>query len=128
MKTSLIAAFTAALIGTAAFTAPAFAGDCRGVRFQFTNDTGKEIRVLRIKIWGNDGTWTENIGNERIQPDTRHTTRARSLQKLDSGAVGDFRLYYDRRDRNGRWYEVSQDFDDRRCDDNKTFTWRVTER
>lgn len=126
MKTSLFAALTAALITFAAFATPAWAGDCQSVRFRFLNDTGKEIRVLDIRLQGNDGTWTENIGNERMQPDTYHTTNRRRLQHLDSGAFGNFRLYYDRRDRNGRWYEVYQDFNARRCYDGKMFTWRVT--
>lgn len=128
MKTSLVAALTAALLTTAAFATPAFAGDCKRVQFKFTNKTGKEIKVKKIRIKGNDGTWTENIGNEKIQPNTAHTTNRRNLQKLDSGAKGDFRLYYDRKDADGRWYGVYQDFDGRRCSDEKTFTWDVTAR
>ena len=75
-----------------------YAGDCREVKFEFNNKwkvagTGVEIKVKKIAIVGNDGSWNENINNKTIQPNKKHTTNKRKLNKLDSGKSGTFTVH-----------------------------------
>ena len=67
-------------------TGEAQAGDCTQVKFQFKNNLPVKIKVVAIRIVGNQGEWREDIGNTVIVPNYFHTTNARRLNKLDSGA------------------------------------------
>ena len=115
-----------ALMGMLMSTA-AFAGDCRQVKFQFTNNTGAKVKVKKIDIKGNDGSWTENIGNEQILMGKKYTTKNRKLNKLDSGKKGDFTVKYDRWSAgNNKWTGKSQKFSGKKCNDGKTFKFTLT--
>lgn len=125
MKTLILALASLVTVG---FAAPAFAGDCKKVEFKVTNNTGALIKVRNIRIRGNDGTWTEDVGNKQIETNRHKTFGPRRLNKLDSGAKGDFTVNYDKWDAANRtWRSRSQTFSDRICTDGKTFTWRVTQ-
>ena len=115
-----------ALIGMLASTA-ALAGDCKGVKFKFTNNTGAKVKVTKIDIKGNDGSWTENIGNKQIMEGKKYTTNKRRLNKLDSGKKGDFTVKYDRwKGVDNKWYGKSQKFSGKKCNDDKTFKFTLT--
>ncbi len=123
--TSKIVALTFAVTLLSAGTA--FAGDCRQVKFQMTNNSGAKIKVKSIYIQGNDGSWTENIGNKQIDSGKVYTTGQRKLNELDSGKTGDFKLNYDRWDaNNNKWQTKFQKYTGRKCTDGETFTWKVT--
>ena len=103
LKTSAIAA--AAATALIAVSGTAFAGDCKSVKFKFTNHMGSKIQVKSVTIAGNDGTWTENITNKVITTNGVHTTGGQHLNKLDSGKKpGYMTVNYDKWDaNNGRW-------------------------
>lgn len=92
-------------------TSIAYAGDCRNVTFTFDNNTGVEIRLESVVIVGNDGTWTENIWNHRMDAnDPPYSTNGRRMNGLDSGqAPASMTVEYDRRV-NGVWVQDSQRF------------------
>ena len=105
----------------------AFAGDCKQVKFKFTNSTAAKVKVKNIRIQGNDGTWTENIGNHQIETNRVYTTNKRRLNKLDSGKAGKFTVNYDRWDApNNKWKGKSQTFSNQKCSDGKTFSFKLT--
>ena len=64
----------------------ALAGDCRDVKFSFKNNIPAKIRVVAVRIEGNDGSWRENVANAVILPTYSHVTGGRRLNRLDSGA------------------------------------------
>jgi len=89
MKLSAIPSKRTALIVATTLTAvlmssgTAFAGDCKQVKFKVTNklilpgtSAGVEIKVKKIAIVGNDGSWNENIGNKKIEYNKSHTTNS----------------------------------------------------
>lgn len=125
-------ATTIAAITLLASAATAHAGDCRQVRFNFTNAVEQsnipvDVRVLKINIDGNDGSWTENIGNKKIVGGDSHRTNKRRLNKLDSGARGDFEVIYKRRNLGSSgWTTTSQSFNDQLCWDGRTFFFSLT--
>ena len=80
--------------------ASAVAGDCKGVRFQITNrlvadgGTPQIVRLKRFVIQSGQTVWSENIRNATVAPNTSFVSDRRRLNRLDSGEVGDFTLYY----------------------------------
>ena len=105
----------------------ASAGDCKSVKFKFTDSTGAKIKVKTIECKGNDGSWTENISNKQIETNKSYTTGSRRLNKLDSGKSGDFTVKYDRWDApNNKWKAKSQKFSNKKCTDGKTFSFTLT--
>lgn len=126
--TKWIARITTLAFAATLFTAgTAFAGDCKGVKFKFTNSTGAKVKVKSIYINGNDGSWTENIGNKQIETNKSYTTNKRRLNKLDSGKSGTFTVKYDRYDApNKKWYAKSQKWSNQKCSDNKPFSFKLT--
>lgn len=125
MKT-LITTLAALTLLTAGFSAPAFAGDCKQVRFKICNESGTVINAQSFRIRGNDGTWTENIGNKRIEDSVCHTTAKRRLNQLDSGHRGRFTLNYKRLDRRtGVWKDRTLTRSRVMCRDGKTIAFTV---
>jgi hypothetical protein len=110
------------------FAGAADAGDCRNVKFHFKNEAGSKIKVRNVEIGGNDGTWTEDIGNEQILTNSHYTTNGRTLNKLDSGETPSFMtVHYDKWSAaNNAWLDRSQRFTDRqRCDDGDTYNFVI---
>ncbi len=106
----------------------AIAGDCKSVKFKFYNDASSKVKVKKVKISGNDGTWTENIANKKILKGKTYTTDARRMNKLDSGkAPGYMTVTYD------RWNAGNSKWDGRtekvtglkKCNDGKTYHQHV---
>lgn len=121
-----IAIITVSITGLA-LTSPAFAGDCKNVTFKLDNKHSSKVKVKNIGIRGNDGSWTENIGNKEINTNGSHTTGKQDLQKLDSGKKGDFTVNYELWDSaNARWMDRSKTFSDRMCNDNKRFDFDLS--
>jgi len=89
---------TMGVVFLSAITLPSYAGDCKKVKFKFTNHSGSKIKIKSIYIVGNDGSWTENISNTQIDNNHSDTTNKRSLNKLDSGKTGTFKVKYDKWD------------------------------
>lgn len=127
MKTSLLCA-CAGLLVASALSAPAMAGDCREVKFRFTNVTGAEIKVRKLDAVGNDGSWTEDINNKKIDNNTSYTTDKRRLNKLDSGSEGDFTVVYDELNgATGDWLkDRKQAFENLECWDGRVFGFTIT--
>ena len=108
----------------------AAAGDCKGVRFQITNrlvgDDGQPqlIRLQRFVIQGPQGVWLEDIRNATVGHNLSFVSDRRRMNRLDSGQVGDFTLYYHHRSPGmaggGAWTYASFRFQEL-CSDNKTF-------
>lgn len=87
-------------------------------------DTNVEIKVKKIYITGNDGSWTEDISNKVIGPGKTYTTNKRRLNKLDSGKKGTFKVYYDRRQIGPGWVSETQTFTDKPvCSDGQTYVF-----
>lgn len=99
-------------------TSMSYAGDCRQAKFKFINKwtfdanlstddnhipvfMPAEIRVKKVAIVGNDGTWKEDINNHHIDPGATYTTGNRRLNSLDSGETGQFTVEFDYRVSNG---------------------------
>lgn len=111
------------------FSGAAFAGDCKDVKFKFTNKTAAKVKVKSISIKGNDGSWTENIDNRQIDTNRNYTTNKRRLNKLDSGKKGTFTVNFERWDApNNKWRDKSQTFSNQSCADGKTFSFTLTTR
>jgi hypothetical protein len=110
------------------FVGAAEAGDCRNVKFHFKNEAGAKIKVRNVEIGGNDGTWTEDIGNQQILTNQHYTTNGRTLNKLDSGEKPSFMtVHFDKWSaKNDAWLDGSQRFNDRQeCDDNDTYNFVI---
>lgn len=107
----------------------AHAGDCKNVKFKFTNNMSSKIKVRSVEIKGNDGTWTEDIANKEIFTNASYTTDGRRMNKLDSGKKPDWmKVKYDQLDAaNGRWMNNKvKTFDNRAvCSDNHTYTFNM---
>ena len=104
------------------------AGDCRNVKFHFKNEAGAKIRVRNVEIGGNDGTWTEDIGNQQILTNQHYTTNGRTLNQLDSGHKPSFMtVHFDKWSANNNaWLDRDQRFTDRKeCDDNETYNFVI---
>jgi hypothetical protein len=129
-KSSIRSIVATSLFAFAALTltgGSALAGDCKAVKFKFVNQTGAKIKVKSATIKGNDGTWTEDFANKSLDTNASHTTGGQNLNKLDSGASGDFTINYERFDApNDKYVSKSQKFSDRKCTDNITFTFNLT--
>ncbi|MEZ5657291.1 MAG: hypothetical protein R3E83_01805 [Burkholderiaceae bacterium] len=126
LKTVSIAAAAAiALLAGGA----AQAGDCKKVKFQFTNNMGTKIKVKSVEIKGNDGTWTEDIANKEILTGNKYTTDGRTMNKLDSGKAPDYQtVKYDQWDAaNGRWLNnKTKKFTNRKvCNDGHTYVFNM---
>ena len=107
-----------------------YAGDCREVKFEFNNKwkvagTGVEIKVKKIAIVGNDGSWNENINNKTIQPNKKHTTNKRKLNKLDSGKSGTFTVHFDHRKIGPGWQSATHGPFTMHCTDGKTLRFTI---
>lgn len=118
----ITAAFSLVVWSLASFVSisDAAAGDCRQVRFQITNGFASRIRILSVRVVGNDGTWLENIGNKTVYAGSSHTTNRRRMNKLDSGQTGTFTVNFKVWDAaNSRWaFPALPDATlSRRCDD-----------
>ncbi len=123
----LFSSFAVAVLMLCGFATTAVAGDCNKVRFEFTNSTGAKVKVKKVHIKGNDGSWNENISNKQILTGKKHKTAKRRLNKLDSGKKGDFTVKYDRWDApNNKWKAASQKFSGLKCTDGKTFKFDLT--
>ena len=126
IKYATAAAVLAAALGT---SAASYAGDCKQVKFKFTNkvkvaNTNVEIKVKKIYITGNDGSWNEDISNKVIAPTKTYTTNKRKLNKLDSGKKGTFKVYYDRRQIGPGWVAETQTFSGKpACTDGRTYSF-----
>lgn len=126
MKIFIATATTLGLLMGFGIGNEAFAGDCRQVKFSFTNKTASRIKVKKIEIKGNDGSWTENIANKTIDTNKSYTTNKRRLNKLDSGKKGNFKVLYDSWDgANSKWRSRSKSFNGQMCSDGKTFRFRI---
>ena len=119
------------IAATIAVTATsAQAGDCKGVRFQITNrlvaDGGQPqiIKLKRLVIQNGSTVWTENIRNATVGHNRSFLSDRRRLNRLDSGQVGDFTLYYRHRSPGmagaAAWSDGSMRFSEL-CTDNKRF-------
>jgi hypothetical protein len=107
-----------------------YAGDCRQVKFQFVNKykvagTGVEIKIKKVHIVGNDGTWNENIANKKVDPNKTHTTNKRKLNKLDSGKNGTFTVHFDHRKIGPGWQSGTHGPFTIKCDDGKTIKFTI---
>ncbi len=103
-------------------------GDCKQVRFKFTNNTGAKVRVKTVIVWGNDGAWWENIANHQIVTGDTYTTGKRRMNKLDSGkAPSKVTVKYDRWDApNNRWAKSHQIWVNLPvCNDGKTYRFKM---
>jgi hypothetical protein len=127
---TLLASFLLTLVALVALSLSgesAHAGDCTGVRFTFINKTGTTIRIQSATIKGNDGTWTEDFLPTTLQNNASHTTARRRLNKLDSGATGDFTINYAIDPGfNTRVKVATQTFAGLRCTDDITYTFTLT--
>ena len=111
-------------------TASAVAGDCKGVRFQITNrlvaDGGQPqlVKLKRFVIQNGSTVWTENIRNATVGHNHSFLSDRRRLNRLDSGEVGDFTLYYRHRSPGmagaAAWSDGSMRFSEL-CTDGKRF-------
>jgi len=118
------------VLGSLGMSAASYAGDCKQVKFQFTNNVvyaneAVDIKIKKIAASGNDGSWTENISNKVVGGNKSYTTDKRRLNKLDSGKRGDFVVHYERRKLGPGWTSVTQAFNNKKCWDGKTFTFTL---
>lgn len=114
-----------------AASSAAVAGPCKGVHFRFKNEfevgnTGVEIKVKSVLVFGNDKKWVENIGNKTIDPGRSYKTNGRRLQGLDSGSGASFRVSFDHRKIGPGWQSASILFANRpECVDDMTYLFII---
>ena len=104
------------------------AGDCKNVKFHFKNELSSKIKVKKVEISGNDGTWKEDIGNHQIDTNRHYTTNGRRLNKLDSGEAPDWmKVEYNKWDvANNEWDSKTKKFVDRKvCTDGTTYNFNM---
>lgn len=119
------------VLGSLGMSTTSFAGDCKQVKFKFTNKVvfateNVDVKIKKIVASGNDGNWTENISNKVVGGNKSYTTGKRRLNKLDSGKRGDFTVHYERRKIGPGWASKTQSFNNKKCWDGKTFTFTLT--
>ena len=107
-----------------------YAGDCKQNRFEFVNKykvagTGVEIKVKKVHIVGNDGTWNEDISNKKVDPNRSYKTNKRRLNKLDSGKTGTFTVHFDHRKIGPGWQSATHGPFSMKCHDGKTFKFTI---
>jgi len=112
-------------------SANSYAGDCRETKFNFINKwkvagTIVEVKVKKVHIVGNDGSWNENINNKKIQPNKSYTTNKRKLNKLDSGKTGTFTVHFDHRKIGPGWQSATHGPFSMSCADGKTFKFTLS--
>lgn len=127
MKVKNIIVTTMGIVFLSALSVPSYAGDCKQVKFKFTNNSGSKIKVRSVDIVGNDGSWTENIGNKQIDSNHNYTTNKRKLNKLDSGKTGTFVVKYDKWDApDNKWNKNKRTSSKSvRCTDGKTIKFSI---
>ena len=106
----------------------AHAGDCKDVKFHFMNNLSSKIKVKKVEIGGNDGTWKEDIANKQIHTGNHYTTNGRRMNKLDSGATPSFmKVEYDLWNApNNRWDAKTKNFTNRQeCKDGHTYNFNM---
>lgn len=112
------------LLVSAIYSGNVMAGDCKAVKQKFTNGLDVRIKVKKSVITGNDGTWTENFSNHKIDAGESWTTNKRRFNKLDSGhKPNPLVVYYDKWDsNNSKWRARTKSFPNlQKCFDNKTY-------
>ncbi|MEZ5739813.1 MAG: hypothetical protein R3E68_10380 [Burkholderiaceae bacterium] len=124
---SIAAAVSVALLSVSGI---AQAGDCKGVKFKFTNkwkvaNEVVEIKVKKIYVDGNDKNWNEDIANKNINPNATYTTNKRRLNGLDSGKTGKFTVHFDHRKIGPGWQSATHGPFSFKCDDNKTIAFTI---
>ncbi len=127
LTTRRISLAVAAAVALLSLAGVSQAGDCRDVKFHFTNKMSSKIKVRGVEIVGNDGTWTEDISNQEIDTNHEYTTGGRTLNQLDSGATpSSMTVDYDKWDAaNAEWdTNKSKKFTNRQsCADGKTYNF-----
>ena len=128
MSKKLVPVAASLLLGLASMST--YAGDCKQVKFQFKNEwkvagTGVEIKVKKVHIVGNDGTWNEDISNKKIDPNKSYKTNKRKLNKLDSGKTGTFTVHFDHRKIGPGWQAATAGPFRMSCADGKTFSFKI---
>ena len=111
-------------------TTSAVAGDCKGVRFQITNrlvaNDGQPqlVQLKRFVIQSGQTVWSENIRNATVGHNHSFVSDRRRLNRLNSGDIGDFTLYYRHRSPgmagSSAWRDGSLRFSEL-CTDGKRF-------
>lgn len=125
VRAGLLIAVTWLAAGTTA-GGTAHAGDCVQVRFQFVNDHATRVRVRSVHIVGNDGTWIEDVGNRVINSGAAVLTAPRRLNRLDSGATGQFTVIYQLWDAgNAQWSNRSANSRSHTCRDEDRIELRM---
>jgi len=107
-------------------TSPVIANDCIGVDFKMINRTGAGIKLKKMTVYNKTNKaiekYTENLPNKRIDDGKADWINNQRLNKLDSGDVPEFWVYYDKRDKNGRWESRSEYFSDQKtCRDDADY-------
>ncbi len=127
MKIKNIIVTTMGIVFLSALSLPSYAGDCKQVKFKFTNNAGSKIKVKSIDINGNDGSWTENIGNKQILTNQNYTTNKRKLNKLDSGKTGTFVVKYDKWNAGNNKWDKNRKTSSKsvKCTDGKTIKFSI---
>lgn len=130
MKPSMksLSVATALSIAMLATSGIAHAGDCLDVKLKFMNNLSSKIKVKKVEIGGNNGTWKEDIANQQILTGGEYTTNGRRMNKLDSGATPSFmKVEYDQWNApNNKWDAKTKNFTNRQeCKDGHTYNFNI---
>ena len=118
-------------LGLSAIFAPtsAFAGNCKGVKFNFDNNRSTKVKIDKVLVEGKGkgGKWSQDISNKVVFAGESYTTDKLRFSKMDTGAAGTFRvkfLWFDAS--TGRWGgSRTVKGQTLRCDDNMTIRFEL---
>lgn len=105
----------------------AYAGNCKGVKFNFDNSRSTKVKIDKVIVEGRSGNWSQDIRNKVVFAGESYTTDKLRFRQLNTGSAGTFSVKYLWFDaKSGRW-GGARTLEGRtlRCDDNMTIHFEL---